>query len=135
MQAFPDIVSIYRWVFILWLCALPVHAEPIDRRTIVSRHNVHVDKVDVWSPLSVGNGDFAFTADVTGFQSFTDLYHDKGVPTETLSCWAWHSFPNTGHLSIADAGKDYPFHGRMVRYDALQDSPAGKYFRENPHPV
>jgi hypothetical protein len=40
--------------------------EPIDRHALVTRHNVVLTGVDILSPLSVGNGEFAFTADVTG---------------------------------------------------------------------
>ncbi len=112
-------------------------AEPIDRHALVSRHDARVRTLDPLSPLSVGNGDFAFTADVTGLQSFADLYFRDGMPTETLSSlpWAWHSFPNTENLRREDAMKEYPFHGRTIRYDSLQNSPAGKYFRENPQPL
>ena len=108
---------------------------PIDRQALVARHRVHVDRIDPENPLCVGNGDFAFTADVTGLQSFEDLYHDKGVPLETRSTWAWHSFPNPTGLKLEDAMKPYPFHGRTIQYAALQDSPAGAYFRENPNPL
>jgi hypothetical protein len=108
---------------------------PIDRQALVARHAVRVDHLDPINPLSVGNGDFAFTADVTGLQSFETLYHDQGVPLETRATWAWHSFPNTAGLKLEDAMKPYPFHGRTIYYAALQDSPAGAYFRENPHPI
>ncbi len=107
----------------------------IDREALVARHAVRVDRVDPENPLSVGNGDFAFTADVTGLQSFEDLYHDRGVPLETRATWAWHSFPNQAGLTLQDAMKPYPFHGRTIEYAALQDSPAGAYFRENPNPM
>lgn len=40
-----------------------VHAAPIDRQAVVSRHNPHVSRVDSLSSLTVGNGDFAFTVD------------------------------------------------------------------------
>jgi hypothetical protein len=99
----------------------------IDRHAVVSRHDVHVTSVDPEATLSVGNGDFAFGVDVTGLQ--------KGLPLETLSTWAWHSFPNPKGLTLADATKLYDFHGRKVPYAALQSSPAGTYFRENPHPI
>jgi hypothetical protein len=115
--------------------ALVAAAPPIDRQALIARHEVHVDHLDPVNPLSVGNGDFAFTADVTGLQSFETLYHDQGVPLETRSTWAWHSFPNTAGLRMEDAMKPYPFHGRTILYAALQDSPAGAYFRENPHPI
>ena len=61
---------------------------PIDRAALVARHAVHVEGIDPESPLSVGNGDFAFTVDVTGLQSLETLYHENGIPLETLSTWA-----------------------------------------------
>lgn len=115
--------------------ALSHAAAPIDREALVRRHNVHVNRIDPESPLSVGNGDFAFTVDVTGLQSFEQTYHEEGIPLETLSTWAWHSFPNTAGLKIEDAMKAYDFHGRTIRFAGLQRSPAGAYFRENPHPI
>ena len=39
---------------------------PIDRHALVTRHNVELTRFDPESPLSVGNGEFAFTVDVTG---------------------------------------------------------------------
>jgi hypothetical protein len=41
----------------------------IDRRSVVERHNPSLAEFDVRAPLSVGNGEFAFTADVTGLQT------------------------------------------------------------------
>jgi hypothetical protein len=105
----------------------------IDRFALVTRHNVFVTTVDPWNPLSVGNGQFACTVDVTGLQTFGDFYHRNGVPLETLSDWAWHSFPNTDNLRLEDANKNYDVHGRQIAYPSLETSPAGKYFRENPH--
>ncbi|PTY08721.1 hypothetical protein DB347_03885 [Opitutaceae bacterium EW11] len=110
---------------------------PIDRHAVVARHNVHVTSVDPEAALTVGNGDFAFTVDATGLQTFEKRYYDEGIPLETLCTlpWAWHSFPNTAGLKLEDAMKAYDFHGRSVNYAALQHSPAGAYFRENPHPL
>lgn len=110
-------------------------AAPIDRAALVARHAVHVSRVDPESPLSVGNGDFAFTVDATGLQSFENLYHDQGIPLETLSTWAWHSFPNPSGLTLEDAMISYDFHGRAIKFAGRQNSPAGAYFRENPHPI
>lgn len=123
----------------LALCPLDAGSEtatpPIDRAALVGRHAVHVERVDPESPLSVGNGDFAFTVDVTGLQSLETIYHENGIPLETLSTWAWHSFPNPEGLKLEGAMKEYDFHGRKVRFAGLQRSPAGAYFRENPHPI
>jgi hypothetical protein len=124
-----------RFLSLLVLPAAFAAAAPVDRQAVVSRHDVTVTKIDPQSPLSVGNGDFAFTVDVTGLQSLEPFYHDHGIPTETLSTWAWHSFPNVQNLRLADAMKVYDFHGREIPYPALQSSPAGEYFRQNPHPI
>src|SRR5688572_23604125 len=43
-----------------------VLAAPIDRQSLVARHFPVVTSVDPDAPLTVGNGRFAFTADVTG---------------------------------------------------------------------
>jgi hypothetical protein len=75
-------------VFISSFAGLPGISQdqkPIDRFKLINRHNVHVGEVDPLSPLSVGNGDFAFTVDVTGMQTFGDFYYKKGIPIETLS--------------------------------------------------
>lgn len=64
----------------------------IDRYRVVTRHNPVVRSVDPFSPLSVGNGEFAFTADVTGLQTFPEAY-EKGIPLCTMAQWAWHEEP------------------------------------------
>jgi hypothetical protein len=112
-------------------------AAPIDRQAVVERHTIHLDRVDPENPLSVGNGDFAFTVDSTGLQTFEGHYHDEGIPLETVSTlpWAWHEFPNTQGLTLDDAMMPQDFHGRTVLFAARQNSPAGTYFRENPHPI
>jgi hypothetical protein len=112
-------------------------AEPIDRQSVVERHTIRLTRIDTESPLSVGNGDFAFTVDPTGLQTFESHFHDEGIPLETSSTlpWAWHEFPNTQGLTLADAMMPHDFHGRTVMFAGRQNSPAGAYFRENPHPI
>ena len=69
------------------------NSTPIDRQALVTRHNVVLTNADVSSPLSVGNGEFAFTADVTGLQTFEDDYgHD--IPLSTMAQWGFHTMPN-----------------------------------------
>jgi protein tyrosine phosphatase (PTP) superfamily phosphohydrolase (DUF442 family) len=46
----------------------------IDRRALVTRHNPTLRRADPLSPLSLGNGEFAFTADITGLQTFPRFY-------------------------------------------------------------
>lgn len=109
--------------------------EKIDRYKLVNRHNVNLITADPLAPMTVGNGDFAFTADITGFQTFENYYHTNGIPLETMCTWSWHSFPNVNRYKIEDAMKESDFHGRKIKYASIEKSPAGQYFRMNPHPV
>ena len=118
--------------------AVAALAAPIDREALVRRHNPVVRSVDYDSPLTVGNGGFAFTADITGLQTFAYDYHRHGVPTETQARWAWVSDENPHNYTLADASS--PFKqgdGRVVPYPNRQSSPAGDWLRKNPraHPV
>lgn len=55
-------------------CTHPVQQVPIDRKALVSRNNPQFSAFDSLASLSVGNGEFAFTVDVTGLQTFPDAY-------------------------------------------------------------
>jgi hypothetical protein len=112
--------------------------QPIDREALVKRHNPVVRSVDPDSPLTVGNGGFAFTADITGLQTFSGHYHRNGVPTETQARWAWVSDPNPQGYTLADASQPFTQgDGRVVAYPVVQNSAAGEWLRRNPraHPV
>ena len=109
--------------------------EPINRFDLVNRHNVILHEIDPMAAMTVGNGDFAYTADVTGFQSFENDYYQNGIPLETRTTWTWHSFPNTEHLQLQDAMKPSDFHDREFNYASVQKSAAGDYFRKNPQPL
>lgn len=109
----------------------------IDRRAVVRRHTVHITQADSLSSLTVGNGQFAFTADVTGLQSFPAFYQ-KGVPLGTQSEWGWHSFPNTENYKREEALKVYELEGKKISYAVQWKEPerhkkAADYFRQNPH--
>ena len=58
----------------------------IDRQALVSRHSVRATAIDASSPLTVGNGEFAFTADVTGLQTLNTTYTNP--PLQTMSHWS-----------------------------------------------
>jgi hypothetical protein len=134
---------IFRSIFLLVFIQLGLNhlvfaqkvQKPIDRFALVSGHNVILHEADPLAPLTVGNGDFAYTADITGMQCLADYYYKNGIPLETLSTWAWHAFPNVNHYKLKDAMKENDFHGRKVSYASDEKSPAGAYFRMNPHPV
>jgi len=89
---------------------------PIDRRALVDRHCPRLQRFDPSCPFTVGNGEFAFTADVTGLQTFSDLY-DPTVPLGTMAQWAWRSQPPPPGRSSADfQWTNFNTHGRPVPY-------------------
>jgi protein-glucosylgalactosylhydroxylysine glucosidase len=127
----------FSWVPLL--CVLQVFGEtqkPIDRHALVTRHNVVLRQFDANNPLTVGNGEFAFTADATGLQTFADDFTNT-IPLGTLSQWAWHSFPNPdGWSSDKFHFKEFDAFGRKVGYNDVPDNkqtPEIKWLRANPH--
>ncbi|GAA1614808.1 hypothetical protein [Actinoplanes couchii] len=87
----------------------------IDREALVRRHDVVLTSPDPAHAITVGNGDFAYTADITGMQTFTG-HHDQAaayreqrlaVNTSTMSNWGWHSMPNPDGFVLADAMSTY----------------------------
>jgi protein-glucosylgalactosylhydroxylysine glucosidase len=76
----------------------------IDRKALVSRHNPVIRGVVPLSPLSVGNGEFAFTADFTGMQTYPEAYE---VPLSTQSQWGWHSSGGKSVYTLADVRMQY----------------------------
>jgi hypothetical protein len=107
----------------------------IDRRAVVSRHNPRVQKMDPYAALTVGNGTFAFTADVTGLQTFLDPYNTD-FPLCTMATWAWHTTPAGPGIDPANYRyKMYNSHGRQVPYDTdvKGQAPLANWMRENPH--
>ena len=121
--------------------------QKINRQAVVSRNNPVITEADPLASLTVGNGHFATTVDVTGLQSFPFDY-EAGVPLTAMSDWGWHKFENTGGLTPSDSEKSFDLgHGHQevyaVEYKAPSSSPEGgvternveatKYFRVNPH--
>lgn len=112
--------------------------QKIDRKALVTRHNVVVTKVDTLASLTVGNGKFAFTVDATGMQSFPDFYKN-GVPLGTQSEWGWHTSLNTENYRFDETLKPYNFNGNENSLYAVQykeperNVNAVNYFRANPH--
>jgi hypothetical protein len=126
---------------LLWLycCGftLAVQATPIDRHALVTRHDVVLTNFDAANPLSVGNGEFCFTVDATGLQTFPEAF-EKTTPLGTLSDWGWHTSPNPNGWDIDKFQfKEYTnLLGRAVPYADVphnQQTPEIKWLRANPH--
>ena len=113
----------------------PRGTNTIDRAALVSRHNLTLRKLDPLSPLSLGNGEFAFTADITGLQTFPQEY-EKTMPLCTMSQWGWHTKPlPVGLDPTAFRLTQYDTHGRNVGYQTRAEGQTELYnwLRENPH--
>jgi len=124
----------------------------INRQAVVSRNNPVITEKDPLASLTVGNGHFATTVDVTGMQSFPFDY-EAGVPLTAMSDWGWHKFENTNNLTPAESEKAFDLgHGHQevyaVEYKPKSVDPALKgndsiaaarrvqateFFRVNPH--
>ncbi|MCH5308753.1 MAG: glycoside hydrolase family 88 protein [Prevotella sp.] len=110
----------------------------IDRHALVTRNNPIITEPDALASLSVGNGHFAATVDVTGLQSFPFEY-GAGVPLNSMSDWGWHSFENTNHLKVSETEKAFDLgHGHQEIYaveykQGGRNQEATEYFRVNPH--
>ena len=109
---------------------------PIDRHALVDRHQPVLRAFDTESPLSVGNGELAFTADATGLQTFAEAY-DETIPLGTLSQWSWHTAPNPEGFAIERFRfTEFDAHGRSVGYADIpgdRRTPEIEWLRANPH--
>jgi hypothetical protein len=110
----------------------------IDRHALVTRNNVNLDGIDTLGALSVGNGEFAFTVDATGLQTFPEVY-ENGVPLGTQSQWGWHSFPNPDDYMLEDVlveyetCNDHRFQVAIQHKDSSRAHAATDWLRVNPH--
>lgn len=128
--------------------AATVERTPIDRRVLVDRHAVVQESWDPTSPVSVGNGEFAFTVDLTGLQSFPEQYPVEGENGEapgtllgTQAQWGWHSIPPTVLPALEQSLVEYATpHGSVPYVDLDLEADAGSevavnqaWLRANPH--
>lgn len=124
-------------LIILTMLCMRVTGQSINRKALVERHNVINLKYDSLSSLTVGNGGFAFTADITGLQSFPEAYCN-GVPLGTQSQWGWDSFTDTAGYRFEESLKTCHLHNRDITYAVQWHSPernkrASDWFRQNVH--
>lgn len=121
----------------VFVCQAAEKQTKIDRKALVLRNNVLVEGFDPLASLSVGNGEFAFTTDLTGLQTFYSDY-ENGVTLGTQSNWGWHTNPNTEGFDRSETLRYLEVEGRQVPYRHQLKNPerakaACNYFRENPH--
>ena len=120
----------------LYACNV-VKQTPINREALVNRNNPKVNTFDTLASFSVGNGEFAFTADATGLQTFPQKYK-LGIPLGTQSQWGWHSFTNPNNYLHKETLKNYNFRGNEEPYSVQfnemgRPKEAAEWFRINPH--
>ena len=102
---------------------------PIDRKALVSRHNIR--PADITRVIPLGNGETCFGCDRTGLQTFGG---------NALAHWAWHSFPAPESVDLPTWPETGSFmQGRLTgtgqdifpkdRWDGVE------YTFDNPHSV
>lgn len=127
-------------VFFVFISSGSLEKSGINRYALVTRHNIIHSERDSLSPLSVGNGDFSFTVDITGLQTFHGFY-ERGIPLGTMSNWGWHTAPNPENFQLSDVYKTYNVHGREINYVHQYRIPndrkteASEWLRSNPHRI
>ena len=130
--------TIYALTMFALAACTPPKEKAIDRHALVTRNNPEVTAMDSLSSLSVGNGEFAYTVDATGLQTFPEVYKN-GVPLGTQSQWGWHSFGNPENYKPEEALVEYDFgHGHKELYATQPKEPgrakeASDWYRVNPH--
>ncbi|OAK99547.1 hypothetical protein IQ06DRAFT_224328 [Phaeosphaeriaceae sp. SRC1lsM3a] len=105
----------------------------IDRKSIVQKYNLKLNQSHPYSPVQIGNGNFAFGADITGLQTF--------LPHNILSSWGWHnsSRPSTPNQTEPEdyTGVDWWTHDRLVNYAQPNPTEANisQWMIANPHRI
>jgi protein-glucosylgalactosylhydroxylysine glucosidase len=109
----------------------------IDRYSLVKRNNVILREVDTLGSLSVGNGEFAFTVDASGLQTFPEAY-ENGISLGTMTQWAWHRDPSSENFSVRDVALEFASCDSSLAPYAIQRNGgragiATNVLRANPH--
>ncbi|KAK7052135.1 Six-hairpin glycosidase-like protein [Favolaschia claudopus] len=120
-------------LFTLLLYACTAYgANPIDRRAVVTRYNPVRRASSPTTPMQVGNGNFAFGADITGLQTFQ--------PWAIMSTWGWKNDSLPEGKTIQDvydyAGITLPANdGHLVQYMFNGPAPMQQWMISNPNRV
>ncbi|RAK06900.1 hypothetical protein C8C77_12040 [Halanaerobium saccharolyticum] len=107
----------------------------INRYQLVNRNNPILKNKDLNSPFTLGNGEFAFTADFTGLQTFYKSYAEE-IPINTMAQWGWHSFNSEENYDRKNLKfKNYNRGNKKIPYASEEKGQAGlfNFLRENPH--
>lgn len=107
----------------------------IDRKRVVQRHNPELRALDPSVAFSLGNGEFAFTADITGLQTLPERYRGR-FPLCTMAHWGWHTSPlPPGTDPDVIHATPYDTYGRPVGYitDSTGQEELYHWLRQNPH--
>ncbi|CAL1710990.1 unnamed protein product [Somion occarium] len=103
----------------------------IDRHALVSRFNPTRNASNPITPMQVGNGAFAFGADVTGLQTF--------LPFAIMSSWGWKNDSLPPGKTIEDVenykGVSWDSHGRLVQYEFGGEASVQQWLISNPNRV
>lgn len=127
----------FAFIVLIMSACITLKQTPIDRKALIDRNNPHVNSFDSLASFSVGNGEFAFTVDATGLQTFPQKYK-LGVPLGTQSQWGWHSFTNPNNYRHEETLKNYNFRDKEEPYSVQfnedgRPKEAAEWFRVNPH--
>lgn len=123
--------TIFRSIIVL--TSLVVQSAALDRHAVVSRYNPSRsgNATNFTTPMQVGNGRFAFGADLTGLQSI--------LPFSIMSSWGFKNDSLPANRTVADVedyrGQSWYNHGRLVEYDFGGDPEIEQWLTANPNRV
>ncbi|KAJ7100724.1 Six-hairpin glycosidase-like protein [Mycena belliarum] len=104
---------------------------PIDRRALVARYNPTRNASSTTTPMQVGNGNFAFGADITGLQTLQRW--------AIMSTWGWKNDSLPAGKTLADVydytGVSLDNHGRLMEYMFDGPAPMRQWMISNPNRV
>jgi hypothetical protein len=109
----------------------------INKQSVIRRHNPIFHQYDPFSPLSVGNGEFAFTVDITGLQSLiSDV--PGATPLCTMAQWGFHSYPEHGSCPRDEGRLRLSYFDQDRKVGGYMTDPTGQEelfndLRINPH--
>ncbi|KAF7303841.1 hypothetical protein MIND_00614000 [Mycena indigotica] len=117
--------------FLLLLVFVAAKDARINRRAIVTRYNPTRNASSLTTPMQVGNGNFAFGADVTGLQTFQRF--------AIMSTWGWKNDSLPPGMTSEDiynySGVSLDNHGRNVTYMFNGPQPMLQWMISNPNRV